>query len=140
VEEVIGLVVDALAKSAKARAAAGKGQPPRNVPPGPPRPPAPVPGGAPIHVRLPAAPAAARPAAAQAQPPAPAPRPAPVRVEPPLVPPAPPPGLLSAFTSRERLLAAIVLSEALAPPVALRDNSLPSRSVEEAEMRRIDAG
>jgi hypothetical protein len=95
-----------------------------------------------VHVRLPGTPApggAVRPATPQPpapRPVAPAPRPA-AQVD---VPPPPPPGLLSAFTSRERLLAAIVLSEALAPPVALRDNSLPARSVEEAEMRRIDAG
>lgn len=136
---MIGLVVDAIAKSAKAKAAAARAKPAAARPPGAPG--APAPSGPPLHVRLPGASAAGGAAPPAAPPPVPArpvaaPRPA-VRVD---VPPAPPLGLLSAFTSRERLLAAIVLSEALAPPVALRDNSLPARSVEEAEMRRIDAG
>lgn len=123
-EEVIGLIVDALAKSARGK------QP--SPPAKPPQPPEPPPSGR-LDVRLPTA--AQRPAPR----PAPARRPTPAMPAPAdpfaVAPPAPHPSaagasLLSAFTSRERLLAAIVLSEALGAPVALRnDNSLRSRDV-----------
>jgi hypothetical protein len=125
VEDVIGLIVDAMAKRARGGAPAR-----RPTPPGTPKPPPRPTTAAPIRVVLPAQPS---------QPPAP--RPAPAAVRPPpadpfaAAPTAPHPSptgasLLSAFTSRERLLAAIVLSEALGAPVALRnDNSLRSRDV-----------
>jgi hypothetical protein len=49
-----------------------------------------------------------------------APVPAAAPVLAPAAPPKEAPPLLNAFTSRERLLGAIVLSEALAPPPGLR--------------------
>jgi pyruvate/2-oxoglutarate dehydrogenase complex dihydrolipoamide acyltransferase (E2) component len=57
-----------------------------------------------------------RPAPAVAAPTAPAPQPA-------AAPRPPAPALLGAFTSRERLLGALVLAEALAPPPGLRPRS-----------------
>jgi len=135
VEEVIGLIVDALAKGSRGQKPSQPGKPPQR--------PAPPPAGR-LVVRVPAT--AQRPAssaapvaspAAVAQRPAPAPRTAPPPADPfaaaVVAAPHPSPqgaSLLSAFTSRERLLAAIVLSEALGAPVALRnDNSLRSRDV-----------
>jgi hypothetical protein len=93
---MIAEAVSARAKEAQARAAAAR--------PGAPRPVAPA--------RPPAAPAAA---------PAPRPPRAPMQFQPIPDPASPvPSGLLSAFGSSEGLLAGIVLSEALSPPIALR--------------------
>ncbi len=125
-EEVIGLIVDALTKNARGQRPAPAPQPPNR--PAQPRI---------AQRRTPAAPGPA-PAAVPPAPPRPAPaRSAPAAPADPFVaasaaphPSAAGVSLLSAFTSRERLLAAIVLSEALGAPVALRnDNSLRSRDV-----------
>ncbi len=123
---MIGLLVDAISKRARG------GRPPARGAPAKPAAskPAAVP---PVVVRVPSA----APSAAQSKEAA---DPFAAAVQQPGRPPRPGTPLLSAFGSPDRLLAAIVLSEALAPPLALRDNFLPPRDVQGVEMRRTDPG
>jgi len=113
VDEIGGLIVDAIRKAAQAKAAqqrSGQPGPPagevlRRILVGPGNPPPPTPAQA----------AQAARAATKAPPP---PRPAPPAPAPPA--PAPVQPLLADFSNPRRFLAAFVLAEALGPPVGLK--------------------